>query len=298
MKTSQLFWGFIFITVGSLTLSVRYNWVDINFEMLRDMWPVLLVLAGIAVIFKETKLKPLIHIIFGITIGSILFAYAHGIFYNEDFYDEDFDSDISSGLSESYYSDYDYATLIINGGAGEFKIEGTTNKLYEAAPLGIFSNYSATVEPDDNGVEISLNLEEDIELFNNHNNKLLLKLNKNPIWNLEFNIGASNSDFDLQEFKVRRIKLSTGAANTNIRLSNKLKRTDLNIKMGAASVNLHIPKDMGCRVISNSFLVVNDLPGFIKKSDGNYESKNFDTSDKKVFVNIEGGLANFEVKWY
>ncbi len=298
MKTNQLFWGFFFISLGFLSLSTKYDWLVINFEMVRDLWPVLFIIGGLLVIVKDTKLRPFLSIIMGIIIASILFSFSYGIFNDDDSWEDEFntfDSDISSLFDEEYES----AKLTINGGVGEFSINGSTDELYEAVPTGIFKEYEVQVDDNGNSVEVTFDLEDEIDIFNDKpHNKLSLKLNESPVWELELNLGAAASDFDLRNFKVKKIKLATGATKTKIKLGDRLNRTDIIIDMGAAAVQLFIPEKAGCRVISSTFLITKELPGFIKKSDGNFETKNFDEATQKIFVNLRGGLANFQVKTY
>lgn len=297
MKTKQLFWGFVLISLGFLSLSARYDWVSINYENVKDLWPVIFILGGLSVIFKESKLKSFFSIMLGISVSFILFAFIYD-FNSDESWEAEFE-DFDSQISALYQDDYKLAKLTINGGVGEFIIDGTTDELYEAIPQGIFENYDVEVDAEDNKVEVTFDLDDDIDLFNKNNkNKLHLKLNEMPVWNLELNLGAARSFFNLEEFKVRKMKLSTGAADTEILLGDKYKRTDVKIAMGAAAVELKIPKEAGCRVISSSLLVVNHLPGFEKKADGKYETPNFEEATQKIFVDIEGGLANFRIIKY
>jgi len=300
MKTKQLFWGFIFITVGLLILAVRHNWVDINFQYLRDLWPAILIVGGLAVMFKESNIRLAISIVWGILIGAVLFAFAFSFWESDNFYENDESSgDHAAALSAEYNNDIEYASIEINGGVGEFIIAGETDKLYEAFPKGIFENYDADTEVSDDKAFTTFDLNADFN-FNNGNvkNKLRLKLNPNPVWNFEFNLAAANSRFDLREFKVKRLDLSSGASKSIIKHGDRFERTNVKIEMGAASVVLYVPRSFGCRVVSNSLLMVKKLPGFIKKSDGNYETDNFDEADEKVYVDIDGGVANFDVRQY
>ncbi len=297
MKTKQLFWGFIFITIGFLSLSIKYDWVYINFDMLTDLWPVIFILGGIMVIAKDSKLRPLIAILFGIVTAVIVFSFAYTAYPHEDDWDKEF-MDSDTELSYEYNDQYKFADLTINGGVGEFLISGTTEELYEASPNGIFQLYEVEVDKEDNTARINFDLGDNVNFDTEVKNKLHLKLNEEPVWSFELNLGAANSMFNLEDFKVKKIDLSTGATNTVIKLGDRQKRTNIHIEMGAAHVELKIPEDAGCRVVSSSLLVIKDLPGFIKQSDGNYETKNFEDANQKVFVDIEGGLANFEVVRY
>jgi hypothetical protein len=68
--------------------------------------------------------------------------------------------------------------------------------------------------------------------------------------------------------------------------------------MGAASLKIYIPKKSGCKIFGDMVLMSKYLDGFNKSDDGNYSTPNFDSTSKKIFINIDGGIASFEVKRY
>ena len=47
MKSSNLFWGFFLVTFGTLYLVARYTTFLIDWYAIWELWPVLIILAGV-----------------------------------------------------------------------------------------------------------------------------------------------------------------------------------------------------------------------------------------------------------
>jgi hypothetical protein len=70
------------------------------------------------------------------------------------------------------------------------------------------------------------------------------------------------------------------------------------VKTGVADVKINIPEGSGCKIRTKTGLSAKDFTDFIKIDNGNYETANYKNSVKKVFINLDGGLSNFEVNRY
>ncbi|MNQ91846.1 hypothetical protein D3C85_1072450 [compost metagenome] len=111
-------------------------------------------------------------------------------------------------------------------------------------------------------------------------------------------MGAGEVDFDFSEYKVRTFNFDGGAAALDIKVGDLLPITDVNVKTGVADVKINVPNASGCRIKTKTGLSAKDFNGFTKLKDGVYETPNYSTSTKKIFINLDGGLSNFEVKRY
>jgi hypothetical protein len=111
-------------------------------------------------------------------------------------------------------------------------------------------------------------------------------------------MGAGEVDLDLEDYKVRSFRFDGGAAAVNIKVGGLLPVTDVTVKTGVADVKINIPEASGCRIKTKTGLSAKDFPDFIKIDNGNYETANYKTSAQKVFINLDGGLSNFEVNRY
>jgi len=129
-------------------------------------------------------------------------------------------------------------------------------------------------------------------------NKAQIELNDKPVWNIDLGLGAGKGDFDLSNYKVESLKVSTGVADLNIRLGDKLDRTDVKMEAGVASIDLEIPKSVGCEVVIDGALNLTTFDDLEKINDNLYRSPGFDKSSKKISIKFEGGLSKVKIRRY
>ena len=299
MKSKQLFWGFFFLTLGFLYLLVKFGvFLEIDFSW--DLWPLLLILAGISIITEGTFIRPLLSGVFGILVALLVFGWVGNIFNDDD----DFDSVsteeyVKKTFTVPYDSTITIANLSLKAGAGKFFINDDTDKLIYAKAKGTKVNYSMKDSQKDSIVWIDIKSEtKNFKLFNDKPTKFYLKLNQNPVWNLDLELGAAKSEIDLSNLRVKNLVLKTGATKTEIKLGDKLKKTYLNIDMGVASLKIKIPHNAGCKILGNMGLVKKELPDFETTDKGIYKTSNYETAEKKIIIDFNGGVSKFEVERY
>jgi hypothetical protein len=298
MKTGKLFWGFFLLTLGALFLLTKYDIIQSSFGFVWDVWPLIFVFWGAAVIFKNSLVKPVVSSLFGIFVALLLFGIIDNTFWDCDI--SDINGDYTEAYSEDYTSAIKSAELELNSGAGSFIIKNTTEKLIDGKGKGSFGEYDFESWKDDDHATIRFNLhKKNVNFFRGRlKNQLELALNPNPVWELNFNLGASKSNFDFSQYKVKEITIHTGATSSKVRLGDKYDSTNVYIDMGAASIVIEIPKTSACSINGDMALVSRDFPGFTKKNSGYYETENFNTSNKKVFVRVNGGVSSIKVERY
>lgn len=299
MKSKQLFWGFFFLTLGFLYLLVKFGvFLEIDFSW--DLWPLLLILAGISIITEGTFIRPLLSGVFGILVALLVFGWVGNVFNDDD----DFDSVstkeyVKKTFTVPYDSTITIANLSLKAGAGKFFINDDTDKLIYAKAKGTKVNYSMKDSQKDSIVWIDIKSEtKNFKLFNDKPTKFYLKLNQNPVWNLDLELGAAKSEIDLSNLRVKNLVLKTGATKTEIKLGDKLKKTYLNIDMGVASLKIKIPHNAGCKILGNMGLVKKELPDFETTDKGIYKTSNYETAEKKIIIDFNGGVSKFEVERY
>ncbi len=129
-------------------------------------------------------------------------------------------------------------------------------------------------------------------------NDVKFKLHAAPEWALNMNMGAGEVEFDLSPYKVRTFNFEGGAAALDIKMGDLLPIADVVVKTGVADVKIAVPTAAGCRIKSSTGLSSKDFTGFTKLDNGTYETPNYATSTKKIFITLDGGLSNFEVSRY
>lgn len=304
MKTSQIFWGLFFLSLGSLFFLDKYEYIDFSFLNLSTFWPFILVIIGLIIIFRESKLKPVLSGIGGLFLALIIYGFFNGLF--SFFYDDnDYDLDFNNYQNEKYYEAYDTlitsAKLTIAGGMGKFTIHDSTDDLIKAKSSSAIGNfYFDVVKRSDDFADINLeqsNSNVKIRGLKKMKNRLDVELNPNPIWEINLKSGASDCYLDLEKFKVKTIDIETGASNTKIKLSDLLDETNINVDMGVASFELSLPENVGCELNGDMGLVSKSLKDFYKEGN-KYYSNNYSQTTKKVYLNVNGGLSSIKIKRY
>lgn len=326
----NVFGGAILVVLGIIFLGVSNDWFDIDFSMreLAKYWPVMIILAGVAVLFNERKT------IYNPTTALLVaFAIPMGIYHasnkaidefkddvnedlnfewnddsdDDDSYSSSSDSSSRGNFEQNFQVDYNSAVkearLEIGGGAAEFHLDEADAAHVFQADTKIFGNsFKLEDEVKDDVHEINFNMRSknnsSIKMAKGKGNDVYLKLNKKPIWDLELKIGAGNLDFDLSDYKVKNLEVKTGAAEIDLKVGSLVKETAIDVESGVAKIKIKVPKSSACEIVLDGALNAKDFNGFDKQSSGRYKSDNFDTATNKITIKIKSGLSAVTVDRY
>ena len=299
MKSGKMFWGFFLVALGALFLLTKYEIIQSSFEFVWNVWPLLFVFWGALVIFKRSIVQPIVSALFGIFLALLIFGIIHNTFFGFDFYDGD-KGQFTDYYYEDYNSSYKSASLEINSGAGKFIIANSTDKLIEGKAYGSLAEYDFHSDKSDSSIDVIFDLnKKDGNFFRGRfRNQLDVSLNQNPVWDITLNIGASKSNFDFSNFKVKSLDLNTGATSTKIKLGDKFNQTNVSVDMGAASLTLEVPQNVGCEINSDMALASKHIEGFSSRGSGHYITDNFENSTKRILIDVKGGVSSLTVRRY
>jgi hypothetical protein len=225
--------------------------------------------------------------------------------------DRDYDSEDSSTekikMKNGHYeynmeSSLREATLNFEGGAGKFKLNGESDKLFEADTQSSVAGFVANIHNNrvTNTAEITFKMENNnVRLRRGKlENEVTISLNAKPIWNIDLGVGAGKADFDLSIYKVKKLKISTGVADMDIRLGDLMTQTDVNIESGVASVAIEVPASSGCEIRLDGALNAKNLDDLVRVKDGVYRSPGFEASLQKIFIRCDAGLSKIKIHRY
>ncbi|MDQ7815724.1 MAG: DUF5668 domain-containing protein [Melioribacteraceae bacterium] len=301
MKSGQLFWGLFLLTIGALFLFTKYDVICSDFSFVWDLWPLIFVLWGAIVIFKNSLVRPIISALFGIFLAVLFFGIIANVFSGFGFSSSRPDRDfISENFSEQFDSSIQYANFELSSGAGTFELGKTTDKLVEGEAFGTLAEYDFSSDVEGNRAYVEFNLHKrHFNLFDGKlRNHLDIALNENPVWDFKLDFGAAKAIFDLSPYKVNNIDLNTGASNVKIKLGDRTDSTYIDVDMGVASLRIEIPENSGCQIKGDMVLMSRSLKGFTKKEKGFYETPDFDNAAKKIFIRIDGGVSSLKINRY
>ena len=312
MKTKHLFWGFLFITIGVLILLNNVTSFTLYWVNIWKYWPVFLILIGISLLIKSPFVRGAFASIIAIVIGISLFAMLKS---GCGFFENDIVSGIHHGVVIKDWNDHDYevknfyedyndkiktATLDLKDGVGSFKITDTTSSLFAATTRGYGDRFilSSMIEGE-NANLIFERTEKKFFVFNGKTkNRVDISLNTNPVWDLNFEVGAASTEFDLRPYKVDDVDIDIGAASLKIYLGDLNDTTNIEIDAGASSIEILIPESSGCELNADVTLSSKDFDRFNKVGKELYRTENFDSSTKKIFLNIDSGVSSVKIRRY
>jgi len=327
MKSNKLIPGVVLILIGTMFLLRNYGYLNFHFWNLFYLWPIIILVIGINLIFANNRSTWATMLKLGVVVlgfGLLLFgnfsnhnpfANRYSYHFDDDDNDDDDDDDNysdgkkitklegASVFTENYTDSIKVAELNISGGATTYKLNDTTNQLFNANTQEYFGNYQLTSNKKDSLYVLNFKMRDSNGHFNwDDDNKkaniATFKLNANPEWNINVATGATDLDFDLSKFKVRSLDLAGGAGAFKIKFGQPLSTTNIDISTGASDVDIKIPTTAACRITKGTAFSSNNFEGFTKVSDGAYETPGFANATNKIYIKIKGGMSSFSVKRY
>jgi hypothetical protein len=323
----RIFWGAILVAFGFLMLGIVNDWFqfEVSIREIAKYWPLLIILGGVAVLFnpKKTVFNPTTLLLVAFAIPLAIYNASADAFddvnyniegdLNFDFEDDsDFTFDEDSSKKENFSQNFNVpfdksveeVDLEIGGGAAEFFLsEPESVNLFEANTKLFGKKFDLEEEKIGRKQEIKFKMNSKNNFNNTRmgkgaNNDVHLKLSKTPIWNLDMGIGAGQLKFDLSDYKIKDISLETGAADISLKLGDKIKEAKVKVESGVAKIKISVPKGVACQINMEGALNAKDFDGFTKAQSGTWKTDNFDSANKKIFINLESGLSAVTVNRY
>ncbi|GAB2792935.1 hypothetical protein GCM10027275_42400 [Rhabdobacter roseus] len=333
-RSNGIFWGGLLVLFGVFWLLRNMGLLDIDWYEFFRFWPVLLILAGFSLLLSGSRRGGVGGGVAGILIAlAVLGAITHRTDRafdrhrndwnfkwdgNDDdrYYHNDDDDDSRSskrrskrgGTLQNNHYEYEMegelaeASLNFEGGAGSFKLKGTTDKLFEAKTRSSLGGFISNIRNNklENSAAIDFKMEENkVEIKDgNLKNEVNMSLNEKPRWNVDLAIGAGKADFDFSKHQIKSLKVSTGVADVDLRFGGLADATDVKIESGVASVSIEVPTSVGCEVRVDGALNVTNLDDLKSMGDGRYQTPGFDQATKKITIRYEAGMSKLKIRRY
>lgn len=312
MKYKHLFWGIILISIGVLIILANLGIIHFNWFSFWRLWPVIFILWGISIL----PIKDLYRFILLISIVIITFfiinrlpetrPFGHWHQDGNSFYFGPFDDEDDAGsanfreqnLTVPFDSLSTKGILKLEAAAGSFRIDSVAKEYLSFKKTGNIGNYELTTNDRGKIKEISLSMQKGGAHHRVEKNLIDIHLNQKPTWNLNLDLGAASMVLDLSKYKIDTAEIDAGAASVDITLGNLNPAVYLKIDAGASSFTINVPKDAGCRIKSDSFLISKDFEGFDKKEDRTYETSNWNSSGSKINIRIETAVSTIKINRY
>ena len=302
MKYRNIFWGVILILIGVLFTLENFNLIDFSVRELWRLWPVVLVLWGISIIPVDKWIR--LGLVLLVLTGSVFFLLDQAVEWeNEQSQDIEWSANEQTENYQEFYITNDdstaFATLNMEAAAGSFSLHNVTDSLlyFTQKTTGIQYKYFVTKT----GERVKINIEtanSHVGINNKNENKVKIKLNEDPLWNINLEVGAAAVNFDLSPFKVKKVDLESGAASLKLKLGDKYPETRVSIDAGASEIVVKIPKESGCDLEVSAVFSGKKLNGFEKVDHGHYQTANFNSAANKVYLEINAAVSSYSIIRY
>jgi hypothetical protein len=299
MKFRNIFWGMILILVGILFTLENLNVIDFDWYNLWRLWPVILLLWGISIIPIKNIIKVVLVLV--VFAASTYYMMQETVSWRDTDYSISF-NDSAGEPNQEFTIPYEDSAIVANLemeiAASSFLLIDESYDLLDFEKNGSMIDYKYSVKQIDSTVDISIYTAEGVQFKSNNHNRVNMSLNPQPIWNLSFEIGAADADFDLSGLKISRIDIEGGAAAIKIKLGDKNPITKMGIETGASSIEVKVPKESYCELDITSVLSGKNISGFEKVDRGHYITNNIDEATNKIYIVVETAVSSYSIIRY
>jgi len=306
MKTSHIFWGTLFIVLGMLILLNNFSPIGLYWEDLWEYWPVVLVLLGISLMIRNRAGKVILAASAAVFLAVTIFAsvkFTTGFINNDfevSFDDDNYHNYTVNEYKEDYDSSINRAILNLDAKAGDFNIDSVSSELIYVKTIGTDNKFYLSKYDNDGTSNLKFKMKKTRFHFGkgNYKNKVNISMNENPVWDLNLDVGAASIDLDLTKYKIEKLDVDMGAASLDVKLGALNHKTDVIVEAGASSINISVPKEVGCEIKTDDVLSSNSYDNFRKIKSGLYRTSNFDEVQKKIYINIDCGVSSVSIYRY
>lgn len=286
--------GLLFL-LNSLGIATFRIWYFIT-----RFWPVLLILFGLNLILKKSKLWWVVPIlIFVIFIGAVIMPESTLRGINTGFFVFHFGDETRSGVyqeNREYDPNIDNFRVDLTFGANRLNIDSVDRDI-DLFDLDLdYRGEMPEVNYDkrDNRADLSVRQTRQVNVGTGSD---IWNINLTKDIPLEINIkgGAGDLLLNLEELKVDKLNIDAGLGQLNIRYPDYDNETE--ISAGAGNIKLIVPPTAALRIETNTVINSNNFDeiGLIKLYDDVYQSKNYGEVENKIDIKISTSAGNIKV---
>lgn len=300
MKTGSIFWGTLFVVFGALTLLNNLDVLDVDWWTVIKFWPLVLIFWGLTALLGKQPVR-WYTILFIIFLTIFMLAVTGVISWFEQHEELDWAETRTQQFSEGWDGPVDRAEFRLSAGAGRFYLEGTTTQLLEATTHTTFGRYDLDRDHYTDEERLSLRMKGGRSGFwfpGKLRNQVKVQLHPDPLWDVVAEVGAATLDFDLSPFRINDVRIDGGAASFRVKLGDRSEEAHVRVQTGASSVEIEVPESVGCELSVVAPLSGKHFPGFQKTGNRTYQTDNFDSTARKIFIDVDAGVSSIRVHRY
>ena len=297
---SNIILGTVLICLGILFLLNTFNLISWHtWNLIIRFWPMLLVIIGLNILLKRSKLWWIVPLIIIVLFVTLIFGSPESIRpFRHYFSNEEYSGNYS--YSRDIKENLENLQVDINYKAGVFMLADTDDKdklcnanlmYYDIKPEIDYS-----YEKSSRRGHLLIEQQGEVRINKLANNNLWkVKLSKEIPLSITMNAGAGKIDIDISSLKVSKLKVNAGVSDLTIDYNDY--NTESTINSGAANIKLYIPSQTAIKITTSAVVNNNNFEeaGLIKLSNKLYQSKNIGEANHRVNIDISTSASNIEL---
>lgn len=285
--------GILLVTVGIIWLFFSLDilpW-SVLMNSLFTLWPLLLVAAGVSVIFRS---NPIVRVGTWIVLLGVLIGY--GLLFGDKVEEKitlvDDEQIVVEKRAEILTGNADFDL-----GGATLRLGSDDSALLQVVHSGLPVEHNVKYDNGNTHANVKVNTENNPRLFiKNPKSELDIALNKDVTWNIDLDVGAVNGTLDLSDLMVEKVDMDSGAVNMDLIFGSRLPQTFFKIDAGASNIDVIVPKDAGVKLNMDGVIKNTQYSGLNMVDKGSYSvSENYDTAAVKIDLDVDMGVGKFSV---
>ncbi len=309
VENDKVGFGMTLILIGIVWLLFKFNILSFSlFGAISDLWPLLLVVAGVNMIFYNHR-----------TVSFVMWILFLGVLIWYGQFGGGGRSDFVAHITGDQTEVHDTNWEVYQETAGEIDLkeaeEGSLSIDLGFGNVYVDASDSSSVTytvPDDytdiysrlGGKSASIEFDQESKNFfdwvDKENSDYKFHLPENVEWDIDINTGAIDANIDLEDLDVRNLDIDCGAGDIDITFGKKAALVYTEIDCGATEITLNVPHEAGIEVNFDGLVDEENFSAFglERITDSIYRSPGFEKEDIKIFVEIDTGIGDVTLNAY
>ncbi len=308
---ADITFGIILVSLGVLFLLNTFDLLGFNiWTLLVRGWPLFLILIGLNILFRGTRLwwiTPLLIII--IFIGLLFPTARNPIYWNLVGHPGRRVESQTERLSAQMMFDPGIEKLDVNMqvDAGTIDIrslleeDNGEEKLYDLAfeyqEVEPDIEYNFDSEAGEGTLDVHQRQRFELERVDIINHAFLALHGEIPL-KLSIKAGAGHYDLDLRDLQVDNLDIRSGVSDLTIHFNNY--SSEVNINSGASNIKFYLPRDTGVKINTENVVSEDNFEEFgLEEIDAStFKSEDFESRDEKIRIFISSPASNINLEHY
>lgn len=303
--------GLLLITIGVIFFLLNYDILSWGFWLhVADLWPLILILAGIGLLFSRRI--PLSAVLLVFLLSMVAYSMAVG----DKPLPGQMNSLFNGGTTETRPIDVplppDVKKARVNLNLGGAKISVAALDSGASENRLMTGNYQAQEKSNTNGSRKSglsttqsgdtLNVTLSSASFGRNSGDINgsdfeLNLSDKVHYDIDMSAGAIDGTMDLSRLLVDNLKISTGASDFSMEFGDTGIATQGKIESGASELTLVIPENVGVKIRLNGVATSTNFMGSgLLSDDKNWVSPKYDEAKTKIDLDISMAAGSVQLQ--